>query len=181
MIVLIGGLLVSALLSSPAAEPLDIHTDSYYITYESQLQDENVLSGIKENTQLMKIDELISVINDQNRCMKHLLKEKTKVIDKIQTQLDFRAYTKTPFNEYQMDSFTLFTGFYNQEASALQCALKKININKDLMSVKKELLHKEANYSAVIDELSMFSNNLGDAIVYLKGIIEEGNRTLQIL
>ena len=181
MIVIIGGLLVSALLSSPAAEPLDIHTGSYYITYESQLQDENALSGIKENAQLMKIDELISVINDQNRCLKNLLKEKTKVIDRIQTQLDFRVYTKAPFNKNQMDSFTHFTGFYCQEASALQSALKRIDTDKVLMSAKKELLHNEANYSAVIDELSMFSNNLNDAIRYLQGIIDLGNRTLQIL
>jgi len=184
MTIVIGGLLSSILLSAPVARPLDLNAYAYCITYDLQLQDESIdktLMESKENLQLMKIDELIGAINDQNRSLKSLLKEKTKVLDKIQTMLDFCAYTKTPLNEFQLDSFTHFADFYSREAGELQNALNKIDSDKELLAAKKELLHKEANYSAVIAELTLFSKNLNDAIYYLSGIIELGNSTLQIL
>lgn len=184
MKMIIGGLLVSVLLSSPANGSSDIQADAYCVTYDSHLRIENVnkvLTGIKENPQLMKINELIAAIDEKNRSLKNLLKEKTKVIDKIQTLLDFRAYTKKPLNETQLDSFTSFTGFYNQKAGALQSALLKIDADKELMASKRELLHREANYTAIINELTSFSENLSDAIRYLRGIIEFGNSMLQVL
>lgn len=95
--------------------------------------------------------------------------------------LDFCAHTKTPFNESQLDSFTHFTGFYSLKAGALQSTLKKIDSDKELLSAKKELLHNEANYNAIIAELTTFNNSLSDANSYLRGIIELGNSTLQVL
>jgi len=181
MKMIIGGLLVSVLLSPPAAEPFDIQTDAYRPTYDLRLQNENVDMSFKEQPQLMKIDELIGVIDDKNRSLKNLLREKTKILDKIQTLLDFRVYAKTPFNENQLMSFTNFTGFYSQEAGALQITLKKIDEDKELSAAKKELLLKEGNYTAVIDELTSFSNSLSDAISSLRDIIEVGNNTLQLL
>ncbi|MDR1558598.1 MAG: hypothetical protein LBS84_02660 [Clostridiales bacterium] len=184
MMMIIGGLLVSVLLSPQANGPTDILAYAYCVTYAPHIRIEKVnrtITGIKENPQLMKIDELIGAIDEKNRSLKNLLKEKTKVIDKIQTLLDFRVYTKKPFDDAQLDSFTRFTGFYNQEAGALQDTLLKIDTDKELMAAKKELLHKEANYTAVIDELSSFNDSLSDAIRYLRGIIEFGNSTLQVL
>ena len=184
MKIIIGGLLVSVLLSIPSTEHIDIQTDAYCVTYDLQFQNKDTAMGLtsnKENPQLMKINELIGEINDQNHYLKNLLKEKTKVLDKIQTLLDFRVYTKVPFDDVQMDSFKRFTGFYTHEAGALQNALKQIDADKDLMAAKKELLHKEANYNAIISELTSFSDNLGDAIRYLRGIIDIGNSTLQVL
>jgi len=129
----------------------------------------------------MKIDELIGVIDDKNRSLLNLLKEKSKILDKIETLLDFRVYTKTPFNEAQLNSFTNFTGFYSQEAGALKNTLKKIDEDKELTSAKKELLLKEGNYTAVIDDLTAFSDSLSDAIGSLREIINVGYNTLQIL
>jgi len=181
MKMIIGGLLVGALLSSPAAEPLDIQADAYRPTYDLRLHNENVIMAFKEQPQLMKIDELIGVINDKNRSLLSLLKEKTKILDKIQTLLDFRVYTRTPFNEIQLNIFANFTGFYNREAGALQNTLKRIDEDKELVSAKKELLLKEGNLPAVIDELTSFSNTLSDAISSLREIVEAGNHTLQLL
>jgi hypothetical protein len=184
MTIVIGGLLSSILISTSVARPSDITPYAYCITYDVQLKKGNVCKVLKiskENLQLMKIDELIGAINDQNRSLRNLLKEKTKVLDRIQTMLDFCAYTKTPFNESQLNSFTHFTGVYTREAGALQSTLKKIDSDKELMAAKKELLHNEANYNAIIAELTSFSNSLGDAISYLRGIIESGNSTLQVL
>ena len=181
MNMIIGGLLVSVLLTSPASEPLDIQADTYSLTYDAHSEKENVKMVCKEKPQLMMIDELIGAIDEKNRSLKILLKEKTKLLDRIQTLLDFRVYTKAPFNETQMDSFTNFTGFYNNEVCALQNTLKKIDADKDLIAAKRELLHKEANYTAVIDELTSFSNSLSDAIGYLHEIIEYSNNTLQVL
>ena len=181
MKMIIGGLLVGALLSSPAAEPLDIQTDAYRPTYDLRLQEENVKMAFKEQPQLMKIDELIGVIDVKNRSLINLLKERTKILDKIQTLLDFRIYAKIPFNEDQLNSFTNFTGFYNQESGALQNTLKKIDEDKGLTAAKKELLLKEGNYTAVIDELTSFNDSLNSAITSLHEIIEVGNNTLQLL
>ena len=181
MKMIIGGLLVSVLLSPPAAEPLDIQTDAYRPTYDLRLQDSNVNMAFKEQPQLMKIDELIGVIDAKNRSLLSLLKERTKILDKIQTLLDFRVYTRKPFNEDQMSSFTRFTGLYNREAGALQNTLKKIDEDKGLSAAKKELLLKEGNYTAVIDELTSFNNTLNDAIASLSEIIKVGNKTLQLL
>ena len=186
MKMIIGGLLVSVLLSSPAAEPLDIQsidiqTDAYRPTYDLRLQNENANMVFKEQPQLMKIDELIGVIDDKNRSLMSLLRERTKILDKIQTLLDFRVYVKAPFNEDQLNSFTSFTGFYSREAGALQSTLKKIDEDKELSAAKKELLLKEGNYTAVIDELTSFSDSLSDAITYLHKIISVGNSTLQVL
>ena len=181
MKMIIGGLLVSVLLSSPAGEPLDIQLDAYRPTYDLRLQKENANMAFKEQPQLMKIDELIGVIDDKNRSLMNLLREKTKILDKLQTLLDFRVYTKKPFDEVQLNSFTSFAGFYSQEAGALQSTLKKIDTDKELTAAKKELLLREGNYTAVIDELTSFSDNLSDAITSLHEIIEVGNHTLQLL
>ena len=184
MIMRIGGLLVSVLLSSTSAEPIDKQADAYCFTYELHIPSKNAKSGLavnKEKPHLLKIDELIGAISSQTRNLKNLLKEKTSVIDKLQTLLDFRAYTRKPLNEFQLNSFTRFTGFYNQEAGALQNTLRKIDADKELMTAKKELLHKEANFIAIIDELTSFSNSLDDAASYLRSIIELGNSTLQVL
>ena len=180
MKMIIGGLLVSVLLSSPAAEPLNIQTDAYRPTYDLRLQNKNVMA-YKEQPKLMRIDELIGAIDAKNRSLLGLLREKTKILDKIQTLLDFRVYTREPFNEDQMNSFTNFTGFYNQEAGALQSALKKIDEDKGLIAAKKELLLKEGNYTAVIDELASFNETLGNAISSLHEIIKFGNNTIQLL
>ena len=178
-----GGLLVSVLLSPPAAEPLDIRKTACCVTYELRLliDADEALSDFKEKHQLMLIDELIGAIDEKNRSMQSLLKEKTKVIDKIQTLLDFRVYTKTRFSETQLDTFTRFTGCYSQEACALQRTLKRINSDKEMKAAKKELLHREANYNAIIYELTTFNNSLSDAIGNLQKIIEYGNSTLQVL
>jgi len=181
MKMLIGGLLVSVLLSSPAAEPLDIQTDAYRLTYDMRLQKENVNMAFKEQPQLMKIDELIGVIDVKNRSLISLLKERIKIMDKIQTLLDFRVYTRKPFNEDQLSSFASFAGFYSQEAGVLQNALEKIDKDKKFSAAKKELLLKEGNYTAVIDELTSFNNSLNSAITSLHEIIEVGNNTLQLL
>ena len=189
MKMIIGGLLVSVLLSSPAAEPFDIQedsyrptqTDAYRPTYDLRLQKENVNMAFKEQPQLMKIDELISAIDDKNRNLMNLLKERTKILDKIQTLLDFRVYAKAPFNEDQLNSFACFTGFYNREAGVLQNTLKRIDEDKGLTTSKKQLLLKEGNYTAVIDELTSFSDRLSDAIASLRAIIKIGNNTLQLL
>jgi hypothetical protein len=127
------------------------------------------------------IDELISTINDKYHSLKVLLKEKKKILDKLQTLLDFFAHTKTPFNELQMNSFTHFTGVYNQESNALKNTLRRIDTDKELVSAQKELLRREANYNTIIAELTSFSNSLSDAIRYLRGIVDLGNSTLQVL
>jgi len=176
-----GGLLVSVLISSPAGEPLDIRLDVTHPTYDLPLQKDNANISFKEQSQLMKIDELIGVIDDKSRSLINLLRERTKILDRIQTLLDFRAYTKKPFNETQLNLFTSFTGFYYQEAGALQSALKQIDTEKELTAAKKELLLKEGNYTAVIDELTSFSDNLSNAIITLREIIDVGNHTLQLL
>ena len=181
MNMIIGGLLVSALVASAATEPFTIQAGAYRLTYDLRLQNDNVNMVFKEQPQLMKIDELIGIIDDKNRSLINLLKERTKILDKIQTLLDFRVYTKKPFNEAQLNSFTNFTGFYNQEAGTLQNTLKRIDEDKKLTSAKKELLLKEGNYTAVIDDLTSFSNSLSDAIRSLREIINVGYNTLQIL
>jgi len=181
MKMIIGGLLVSVLLSSPAAEPIDIQADAIRPTYDLRIQNKNSTMVFKEQPQLMKIDELIGVIDDKNRSLINLLREKTKILDKIQTLLDFRVCTRTPFNEDQLNLFTNFTGFYSQEAGVLQTTLKKLDEDKVLTAAKKELLLKEGNYTAVINELTSFSDNLSDAITSLHEIINIGNHTLQLL
>ena len=178
------GLLAGAPFFSPVSGPFNIQTDIHCFTYEFQLQIESknmAAASCKEQPQLMIIDELIGAIDEKNRSLMNLLKEKSKVLDRIQTQLDFRAYARKPFNSAQLDSFIRFTGFYNREAGALQNALRKINADKELIAAKKELLHREANYTAIIDELTSFNNCLSDAIDYLRDIVDFGNITLRAL
>jgi len=67
------------------------------------------------------------------------------------------------------------------EAGALQATLRKINSEKELFAAKKELLHKEADFNSIIEELASFSDSMSEAISYLRGIVELGNSTLKIL
>jgi len=184
MTIVISGLLSGVLLSASIVGSLDINPFAYCITYELQVQKKHACEALvdsNEELQLKKIDELVGAIDDQNRSLKNLLREKSKVLDRIQTVLDFCAYTKTPLNESQINSFTQFTDYYNQEAGTLQVVLRKIDSDKELFATKRELLHMEADYDAVIVELTTFSDSLGEAISYLSEIVELGNSTLQIL
>jgi uncharacterized protein YlaN (UPF0358 family) len=135
----------------------------------------------KEKHELVRIDELMGNIDEKNRHLKFLLKEKAKIVNKIQTMMDFLAMTRTPLNENQMDSFSSFTGLYAEEAETLQETLKRIDDQKNLDTAKKELLHKEADYSMVLDELRTFNETQNDAINVLRSIIDSGNKTLQAL
>jgi hypothetical protein len=129
----------------------------------------------------VKIDDLIGSINENNRCLNTLLKEKSQVTEQIQTVLDFHAYSKAPLNENQMDLFADFTGFYSENAESLQQTLLEINSQKVLKATKRELLHNNVNYSKIIDELRAFNEMLVNAIGCLKNIIERGYMTLQVL
>jgi uncharacterized protein YlaN (UPF0358 family) len=135
----------------------------------------------KEKHEQVRIDELMGSIDEKNRHLKFLLKEKAKILNKLQTMMDFLAMTRTPLNENQMDSFSSFTGLYAEEAGALQETLKRIDDQKSLDTTKKELLHKEADYSMILDELTSFHDTQEDAINVLRNIIDSGNRTLQAL
>lgn len=81
MTIVIGGLLSGILFTSSIAGHLDINPYDYCITYDARLRkvsDSKAFNISKENLQLMKIEELIGAINDQNRSLKSLLKEKKK-------------------------------------------------------------------------------------------------------
>jgi hypothetical protein len=95
--------------------------------------------------------------------------------------MDFLAMTRTPLNEEQMESFASFTGLYAEEASYLQETLRKIDNQVSLNTTKKELLHKEADYSIILDELTSFKESQESAITVLRSIIDSGYRTLQAL
>jgi hypothetical protein len=127
------------------------------------------------------INELMSGIAEQFRRLKSLVLEKISIVDSIQALLDFFAYTKTPLNKSQMDSFSDFSCLYRTEASNLDLALNGISVHKDLSVTKTELLHNSANYNAIAEELNRLSDSLGAAIYSLRNIIEFGNRTLQLL
>jgi len=174
---IIGGLLVASLLSGPTAEHMGQHTNEITMKIsEYNLEVEN-----KEKTEQVKIEELMGKIDEKNRSLKSLLKERKKVLVKIQALMDLRAYTKTPLNERQISLFSDFTGFYTEKAGALQETLKKIDFQKDLQTTKKELLHNQADYSMIMNELMSLSETQSDAICYLHSIIESGERTLQVL
>ncbi|MDR1541198.1 MAG: hypothetical protein LBU32_25025 [Clostridiales bacterium] len=135
----------------------------------------------EDDSEYMRIEELMGSIDEKNRNMNDLLKEKTKITNKIKTLMDFHAYTRTPLSEKQMDSFSHFTGFYAEEAGALKEALKKIEDQKNLQTTKKELLHNHADYSMIVEELTNLSETQSDAICYLRNIIDFGNKTLHTL
>jgi hypothetical protein len=129
----------------------------------------------------MKIDELITDIKENNRNLATLLNEKNTKLAKIQTLLDFRAYTKAPLNENQMDSFSHFSGFYSERAVDLKRTLSELDSGTQLKEAKKALLHNNYNYTVVFDELKQFNDMLVSAICCLTNIIERGYLTLQIL
>ncbi|MDR1001458.1 MAG: hypothetical protein LBL96_11785 [Clostridiales bacterium] len=129
----------------------------------------------------MKMDELITDINENNRSLTTLLNEKNNILAKIQALLDFRAYTKAPLNENQMDSFSRFSGFYSERAIDLKRTLSELDSGEQLNEAKKALLHNNYNYTAVFDELQQFNDILVSAIGCLKNIIEFGYMTLQVL
>lgn len=169
---------MASLLSGPATEQMDSYAKEVFAEQTVSIDQER---ASKENSEQVKIDELMSYINEKNRSLKTLLKEKAKVVSKIQTVMDLRAYTKTPLNERQISSFSDFTGFYAEKAGALQETLKKIVHQKDLRITKKELLHNQADYSMIFNELKSLSDTQSDAIYVLHSIIESGERTLQAL
>jgi hypothetical protein len=179
MLITIGGMLVFLLLGQ-LAEPVNAQ-NKMIILNAAPTEEIKYLSYDKEQYQQLKIGELIGSINEKNRNLKSLLKEKSNLLDKIQTLLDFRVYSKSPLSESQINSFTSFTGFYSEEAGVLQETLRKIDDEKDLRDTKKELLHNDADYSAIIEELKSFNDSQASAIGSLRNIIEVGNRTLQVL
>ena len=176
---IIGGLLVVSLMSGPVTAGC--------VAYEALKSQQPIVCAVKEKpgrkekADYVRIDEMMGHIDEKNRSLKTLLKEKNKVLIKIQTVMDFRAYTKAPLNESQMNSFSAFTGAYAVQAGVLQEVLQKIDIQKDLNAAKKELLHNSCDYDVIFDDLKSLSDYQSDAIFLLNRLIESGEKTLQVL
>ncbi len=159
-----------------------------YLAYEVFKNENKIVYVIKSNNdeknfiKLPKsIDNMLVEVEDNTRNISLLLKERTKVVNKIETNLDFLRYAKINLNEKQVDSFASFVSYSGEQGLKLKQTLQKIESLKSLKNVKKELLHNDADYSLVYNELEQLNNYQFEAIACLNGIISAGENVLNIL
>ncbi len=189
---IIGGLLVVTLLSRPAAFKLNLM--AYEVTkperkiiatlIKKETGKEKIKYRVNSNGETdvnKKMDDVITSIDDNNRALTKLLKEKNSVVGKIQTVMDLKAHTKTRMTDAQINKFSGFTSYVGIEGGILQDRLKKIDDKKNLINTKNEILHTNTNYSLVFTELNEIVTYQRDAIASLNRLIDAGNTTLQAL
>ena len=110
-----------------------------------------------------------------------LLKKKANVYAQIQAKLDLLRHAKVSLTEEQIRSFSKLMAASGEKSAELSHTMQKIRANKDLKSVKKELLHSDADYDLVLNELSALYHLQQAAIVTLESIIEDGHGMLVLL
>lgn len=176
---IIGGLLVVSLLSGPAAVKVNLYA------YELIKNQHQIIYVLKKNvdprdkiTKAADVDEAMKALEQNTRTIKTLLKDKNRIVGKIQTALDLRAYAKSPLDESQVNAFADFTALYAEEGGQLQDALTYIDDNKDLMTAKKEILHNQTDYEVVLREINAISDSQSNAIDRLTNIIGAGEAVL---
>ncbi len=120
----------------------------------------------------MGIDEILTDIDRNNQKLMSLLSQKKRVVERIRTAMDLRAYTKTPLNEKQRQYFDEFTGVYQQEA---------LNLSHSLKAITGTGLHKHTDPVHLHNSLKSLSDKQTEAIHSLNSIIGAGERTLSEL
>jgi hypothetical protein len=177
---IIGGLLVVSLLSRPAIFNVE------YLAYQVLKAQSQIICVIKksdedETEDVKDINKILTDIDENSRCITSLLKEKRKLVDKIQTRMDLLAYTKTTLNEFQIISFAEFSAIYKNENMALHNTMTKIEDNKEITKVKKEFMKKESDTNFIYNQLKEIMNYQLEAMQTLRSIVLSATNTLAIL
>ena len=176
----IGGLLVAALLSRPSLLRIDMIA---YEVYKSQQKIILVLKQVinRENIGPEQIESALADIGNNTREISELLKEKNKITARLETTMDLMAYTRSSLDGEQMAMFRDFHSGLNEESPRIQEALRKIDERKDLTMATQEILHTDANYDFIYDELSAICYYQDDVKMSLNGIIENGQKALDAI
>lgn len=169
-----------SLLTRPTTFDID------YLAYKLFCKEYKIVVLIEsEADSLTKSDEDIGMvmedIAENSRAISARLKEKTMLFTKIQANMDLLRYAKINLNEHQMDSFARFTRSSEKESLALSATLQKLDAGKDLSMVKNELLHNDADYNLIYDELKEIDTLQQEALASLNGMISQADNMLQLL
>lgn len=180
MDILIGGLLMFSLISSPITK---IDCIAYEL-YKTQNQIISVIKKYQENEDKSltadDIDTILYSIDTNSKNVVQLLKEKNELSNKINTTMDLLAYSRQPLTESQMNGFKEYSEFCLKEEKLLQKNLAAIK-DKHIKDLTQKILINDGNYENIYDQLINISNCQYDAMYSLNNIIEKSNQTLQIL
>lgn len=181
MDILIGGLLMFSLISSPITK-IDC------IAYELYKTQNQIISAIKkyqENADKSltteDIDTILYSIDTNSKNVVQLLKQKNEISNKIKATMDLLVYSKKPLTENQMNKFKEYSDFCIKEEVLLKKNLGNIKEDKYIKNLTKKILINDGDYTNIYDELTNISNCQYNAMYALNNIIEKANQTLQIL
>lgn len=178
---IIGGLLVVSLLSRPSVMNFALWA------YDALNKDNKIICVLKSDDDnfdpqtAREIDGMLVSIEENTRDITGLLKEKNKVLGKLETTLDLKRYAKEFLDDNQMDQYARFMSYVDVEKQELRKSLQKIDDAKYLSDAKNELLHTDVDYEFVYNELQTINKYQNEAINTLNGMIAQGTDVLNLL
>jgi len=176
---IIGGLLVATMLARPALLRVD------FIAYEVYKAHTQLLAIVRkyeeERLQIVveqDIDNILTDIDTNKRCIRRLLQDKNQVYGQIQTAMQLKAMSRTRMTEAQITVYRQFAEGYHREQAHLADQLVQLDEKFELHAVQKEIVRPNADFDFLYKELKGLSDCQHDAIFNLNHIIEFGRRTL---
>ncbi len=183
---IIGGILIIVYLSLPtvAANSLDIR---YLSVHLIQLQTKMLVqkldnqNGVEIQTQEEQIQSLFDYLHAHTREITQLLKEKNRMIAKVQHAMDEKIQSKQRMTEKQMQAFQDFSSIIEIENSKIHKALLHIEALKGMKQIQKEFLAHETSYEQVYSQLNQILQYEKTAIASLQQIIKVAQTTVEIV
>lgn len=164
---IIGGLLVVSLMSTPA------QAVGGYEEYDWGEMGRTAIYVLKYTKPYSgQIYGTLASIEDNTRKITALLAEKNRAVSAIYTAMDTFAQARAILTETQITKFSNFVARSKLHGAALQDALQTIDARKGLNEVKKELLHKDADFAFVYNELKDIEHCQDRALTSLDAILD---------
>ncbi|MDR1532582.1 MAG: hypothetical protein LBS62_10470 [Clostridiales bacterium] len=162
---IIGGLLVVSLMSTSAQVRAD------YDEYEEKPRNAiYVIKCVKHYAE--QIYSTLANIEDNTRKITSMLVEKNKAVRGVYSAMEGFAQVRAALNDTQINTFASFVSVSKDHEEALRASLQTIDSRKGLSEVKRELLHKNADFAFVYNELKTIESCQRRALSSLDAILQ---------
>lgn len=180
MDILIGGLLMVSLISSPI-------TKIDYVAYELYKTQSQIISALKkyqefeEEVSMDNVDSILYSIDDNSKKITNMLKEKNNLSKKIDTVMDLYVYAGKRLSNKQLKNYQSYNKFYLKESQILQNNLKFIKNEQNFKNLTNKILLNNENYSNIYKELIEIKNYQVKAIHNIDNLIKKSKQILNVL
>jgi hypothetical protein len=157
------------------------------IAYEIFHNESRVTCVVKHKTatdeaqKKQDINDAMVLMEDGTRHISRLLKERRSLYADIQERFASASRARASFDEGQIERFAAFTALSESQNTTIREYLTRINSQKDLNAVKKELLHNNADYDLILNELDVFNDFQNETSSLLENVIAEGRAFMELL